>query len=173
MAHFSVVSLLVKTTRTYNIEEMICQGEALKIVQCKDQGMKIWSPILNVSSYYDLLRPQVERLAGWKLPHTIGALSTEGRQWSAWYFIHNVWISPLSTVPLIATTCEWVTSFFWPNTRQDCGAVPNNVIHGNLLLNLYYNEQWLSVGLGSWCESDFVAFYQLHQLHQAAFYNYE
>ena len=64
LAHFSVASLLVKTTRTYNIEEMIGQEEALKIVQCKDQGMKIWSPILNVSSYYDLLRAQVERLAG-------------------------------------------------------------------------------------------------------------
>ena len=59
-AHFS----LVKTTRTYNIEEMICQGEAFEIVQCKDQGLESWSSILNVSSYYDLLRPQVERLAG-------------------------------------------------------------------------------------------------------------
>lgn len=60
MAHFSVV----KTTRTYNIEEMICQGEALKIVQCKDQGMESWSSILKFSSYYNLLRAQVERLAG-------------------------------------------------------------------------------------------------------------
>ena len=64
LAHFSVVSLLVKTTRTYNIEEIICQGGTLKIVQCKDQGLESWSSILNVSSYYDLLRPQVERLAG-------------------------------------------------------------------------------------------------------------
>ena len=60
MAHFSVV----KTTRTYNIEEIICQGGTLKIVQCKDQGLESWSPILNVSSYYDLFRAQVERLAG-------------------------------------------------------------------------------------------------------------
>ena len=60
LAHFSVVN----TTRTYNIEEMIFQGEALKIVQCKDQGMESWSSILKFSSYYNLLRPQVERLAG-------------------------------------------------------------------------------------------------------------
>ena len=64
LAHFSVVSLLVKTTRTYNIEEMICRGEALKIVQCKDQGMESWSSILKFSSYHNLLRAQVEWLAG-------------------------------------------------------------------------------------------------------------
>ena len=64
MAHFSVESLLVKTTRTYNIEEMICQGEALKIVQCKDQGMESWSLILKFSPYSNLLRRLVERLVG-------------------------------------------------------------------------------------------------------------
>ena len=60
MAHISEV----KTTRTYNIEEMICQGEALKIVQSKDHGLESWSSILKFSSYHNLLRAQVERLAG-------------------------------------------------------------------------------------------------------------